>query len=280
MPRIQINLIGSSTRPSSSWAVTSQWAVSTLPTPAQMQTVLNNLRSALAASAAFKASIASNYSLVSLRALGYSVPTAPADWTVDAGGAAVPGTAFALVVPLACVVSEQTGAAGPSYRGRSYWPGAGGGAANDGSISPASQQTTRTGWLAFHNAAVTALSTLGGTPVHVVFSKKTGEMTPITIIRTGNRVDTARGRFGDAPESYIAEAVPGTVTLDLDGPGEDDLDVRTILGLPPDATDEQVTDAALAIINQDSIDGSDILGGLKTLWSAAKTAIELRKGAS
>ncbi len=266
MPRMQVNVEGTSLRTGASWAITSQWAMSALPSLASAQTAIIALRAALAVSAPFRAGIGGNYSLVNVKALGYTIPIGPATYTVEQGGAAVAGSGAQITPPLAVVVSELTGAAGGSYRGRSYWPGSGGSApqSTDGIVTAPSQQAVRTSWLALHNATITALAAIGADPVHVVFSRKTGEMTPITVIRTGNRVDTARGRFGDDPEVYIAETVPGALSVDAED-----------LGLDPEVYDEASIQEIIDAMN--AIKGAPItLGPLKQLLSAAKTVFELK----
>lgn len=278
MPRIQINLIGTSARPSASWTMTTQWAVSSLPTPGAMATALASARAALVASADFLAGRASNYSFVSLRALGYVTPTAKASWTVDASGTAQAGGGGVLVPPLAVVVSEQTGAAGPSFRGRSYFPGCGAGTpAGDGTVSAGQQTSVRNAWIAIHSALVAALNPLGGTPVHVVFSPKTGNMTPINLIRTGNRVDTARGRFGDAPESYTSQAIPGVVQITQTPAAPNEVSPEA-LGLPADTDDAKLQDFLDAFKNA-QVTPLEELGPFKAFADTVKTLLTVKGSA-
>jgi hypothetical protein len=276
MPRLQVNLIGIGARTASSWVVTTQWAVSALPTPGALATALANIRTALVASTPFKASIGSNYQFVSLKALAYATPGAPASFTVDSGGAAVAGTGAPLIPPLAVVVSEQTAAAGASFRGRSYFPGSGATApSSQGTLTTVQQQAVRSGWLAAHNAILAGLATLGGGPVHVVYSRKTGDMTPIVVIRTGDRIDTARGRFGDTPETYVSEAVPSSVAIAL-APEGDEVDAG-VLGIGEDATEDEVADYLEALAAHLGDFGPLTLGPLKELYNFAQTILQLRR---
>lgn len=217
MARVQINLKGTSTRAGARWVVTQQWSMPTLPTEAQGSAIAAAARAALVASSPFKNSIGQQYSLVSVGAIGYLGNVPPAAWSVEASGAAVAGAnpSVSAQIPLSVVVSERTGVAGPSYRGRSYWPG--GTALADGSVTSTTQQLIRTGWLAAHTAVLGAFTGQGFGATHCVYSPKLGFMTPITTIRTGDRIDTARGRFGDAPEAYTSEALPASLAVEPTG---------------------------------------------------------------
>lgn len=228
MPRLQVSIHGTSTRTGATWTITQQWALSSGPANAlALGTVLSTAHTSLAGSTDFKASMGANYTVTGLHGLYYPVPGGHASIVADSSGSPITGTGTAAPIPLAIVVSERTNAAGASYRGRTYWPR---GQANaDGSVDPVIQTPVRAGWLAAHTLVAAALSGASYGPVHVVWSPKTGNMTPISYIQTGNRIDTARGRFGDAPETYVSEALPSSAQV-----------TPQQVGLPDDATPEQI----------------------------------------
>lgn len=235
MPRIQINTTGLSTRVGTTWAMTAQFAVPALPSgPAALAAILATIRTTLVGSSAFKGGIGTQYSFVNLHGLAYATPLGPAQYVADAGGASVQGSFVSGPIPLATVVSERTNASGPSYRGRTYFPMATQQA--DGSNLTALQTAVSGAWLAWHNAMIAGLQGAGLSPVHVVLSRKTGDMTPISYIQVGNRVDTARGRFGDAPEVYTTYALPSSQQV-----------TPSQIGLPDDVDDDtlqQILEAA------------------------------------
>jgi hypothetical protein len=215
VPRMQITLHGTSTRNGATWAVTQQWAVGGGPANAlAFQTALSTAAASLLGSAPFKAGIGTQYTMTGLHGLYYPIPLGPASIVADSNAVAV-------------VVSERTNAAGPSFRGRSYWPC--GAAGLDGVVSVATQNQVQSSWLAAHTLVSAALSGAGWSPVHCVFSRKTGDQTPISYIQTGNRIDTSRGRFGDAPEVYTAQALPTSASV-----------APSAVGLPDDADAEAI----------------------------------------
>lgn len=223
MPRLQITMHGTSPRTGGTWAVTSNWAVASGPAngPA-LSAVLTTIMTSLAASTALKAGMSANYPTTGLHGLYYPVPAAHATIVGDSATATFTGSLAATPPPLATVVSERTNAAGASYRGRSYWPN--GTCGSDGSISNASATAVLNSWLAWHNAILAALAGQSWSPIHVVWSPKTGNMTPITYTQVGNRIDTARGRFGDALESYTSAVVPSALSATPADVGHPDAD--------------------------------------------------------
>lgn len=261
MPRLMITMHGASARAGGTWAVTSQWAVASGPanSPA-FNTVLGTVMNSLSGSAAFKAGVAANYPVQGLHGLYYPVPGGTASIVGDSPTQTVTGTQGVTIPPLAVVVSERTNAAGPSYRGRSYWPN--GNAGSDGIVTGATQTAVRSSWLAFHSLALAALAGAGYSPIHVVWSKKTGNMTPITYIQTGDRIDTARGRFGDALESYASSTVPTSLAVTPAEAGHPDAD--------PDDPDVN------ALLNSNGFGTASNAGGpLVGLIGDALTAIAL-----
>lgn len=225
---------------SGNWAITSNWALASAPSVSQMQLAMNTLGTSLNSSTGtggdFTKSIGTQYHGQNLHALTYPSVAPPATFATDAK-ASFNGQAAHVCqpVPLATVVSERTAGAGPSYRGRTYWPyaycGPDGVYPND-----ADTAIVRTGWLAYNALVTAAFAGQGLTATQVVYSRKLGSMTPIVIIGTGNRIDTSRGRFTDDRETYVNQTLPGTVEVEPENIGPAAV-------ADPDSFDEEVLEA-------------------------------------
>lgn len=246
------------------WAVTAQFAVSALPSDATaLATILSTIDTTLRASTPFKAGVGANMSYLGLHGIGYAVPSGTATIVADAGGTvAIAGTGPQGDPRTCVVVSERTAAAGPSYRGRSYWPYT----ANftDGQIPTSNQTTVRASWKAAHDAMIAALSSAGISPVHVVWSPKTGNMTPINGYCTGNRTDHQKNRAGKGREVYVCGVLSFALAVTPDELSP------TIAALDPDAQAD-----IIARFNAGQLVGSDPLGPLGALWDSVATVLTL-----
>lgn len=111
---------------------------------------------------------------------------------------------------VAVVISLRTATAGPSGRGRLYWPGMGVGTDVNGRMTSANQQSLLSDFKTYAAAISGALNTaVGALGMDMcIRSRKTKTSPHVSSIKIGNVLDTQRRRRDKLPETYVSVAYP------------------------------------------------------------------------
>lgn len=207
MPRLRLAVGGAG--PVEQWSVTAEFALgAAVPSLAVLQSIVNAVRTTLAASASFRAGFCTDSFLAEVKALHYPTVVAPADLVATAGGTPVAGVTGTVHAPQVCVVASlRSNFAGRSYRGRQYWPYRGGQVNAAGTVSAAGQTVINLAAQALSQAVVAACATQTIAATWVVYSPHLGTMSPIVQVLVGSQCDTQRRRNVNRAETYAANVV-------------------------------------------------------------------------
>jgi len=225
MPRCRVVLQGPLATVSS-FANNYEFALSgPVTSQTQLQAVATAIGNAITTSTPFKAGMCTDTSVTVVKLLYYS-GTGPATLVATAIAGAV-GSPSPIHAPQVCVAASlRTGVSGRSYRGRLYVPYRGSGISAAGVVTTATQTLIANSVSAAVSAVGAAFTAQGLSAAWVVYSPKTGNMTPITTIMVGAQCDTIRHRNRNRSETYTSQAAPA-VTLTL-APGADESLVESL----------------------------------------------------
>lgn len=213
MPRLRLT-VGGPLGTASDWSNTLEYALGApITSLATLQTIVNATFAALSASTAFKAGLCSDTYCNSVKALVYNSDTGPADLVATSSGTAFVGTTGAVHAPQVCVVASlRSNVAGRSYRGRIFTPYRGSTIGTSGVITSGGQTLVAAYVNAINTAFVTAAVSSSVSPAWIVYSPKTGSLTPLASILVGTQCDTVRHRNRNRAETYASYAIT-TVTF-------------------------------------------------------------------
>lgn len=230
MARLRVS-IGGTLSTAGSWSNTYEFLISSaITSQATLQTIVNAIRTALAASTDYKAGMCTDTIATEIKALAYPANTGPSNFVASSGGSNVSGSTTSANPPqIAVVASLRTGGAGRSFRGRLFTPYRSANVLPSGVVQGAGQAAVAAAVIAARTAIVTACASSGVTAVWVVWSPKLGSGTPVSAVLVGNQCDTIRHRNDNRDEVYTSYTPP-TSTL-VTPSSEDEFDRMVEAGL-------------------------------------------------
>lgn len=208
MPRLRLT-VGGALGTASDWTNSLEYSLGApITSLATLQTIVNATFAALSASTAFKTGFMSDSTCSFVKALVYNSDTGPADLVATSSGTAIASTNGPTHAPQVCVVASlRSNVAGRSYRGRIFVPYRGNNISAAGVVSSAGQTIIAAYVNAINTAFVVAATTSSVAAAWIVYSPKTGSMTPLANIQVGTQCDTIRHRNRNRAETYAAFAI-------------------------------------------------------------------------
>lgn len=217
MPRLRV-VTGGTITAAGEWSCTAEYSLSNpIASLTTLQSIANQIFSNLNGSTNFKAILASDTAVRSVKLLYYPNVTGLATLVAIGAGTPFSGTITATHAPQVCVVASlRTNFAGRAHRGRQYWPYRGPQVAASGVVNSGGQAFVSTAALAHDTAVKSALVSGSNSGAWVVYSTTGGGlMTPVTNVAVGTQCDTQRRRNPNRDETYTLTPVAGvTVTPD------------------------------------------------------------------